>query len=217
MIRRFVAALAVASGIACLAGAPSAEAHPHVILQASGEFVVSPDGKLTAVKHRWTFDEGFSSYAVQGLDKNGDGKLSREELAELAETNVTSLKEFDFFTFMKADGKPVAFQQPVDYWLDHDGAVLTLNFTLPLQTPLPLKGVATDFQVYDPSFFVAFGFKGDKPMAIAAGAPAACTVAYSKPKADPQSQQLSEAFFQNLDPAGGFAAQFASRIAVKCP
>ena len=32
--------------------------------------------------------------AVEGLDTNKDGKYSREELAELAKVNVTSLKDF---------------------------------------------------------------------------------------------------------------------------
>jgi ABC-type uncharacterized transport system substrate-binding protein len=41
--------------------------------------------------------------AVQGLDTNGDGVCSKEELKPLAEVNVTSLKDFDYFTFVHLD------------------------------------------------------------------------------------------------------------------
>jgi hypothetical protein len=38
--------------------------------------------------------------AVQGLDTNGDGVFSAEELKPLAEANVKPLKDFDYFTFV---------------------------------------------------------------------------------------------------------------------
>jgi hypothetical protein len=116
-----------------LFSATAADAHPHVWLTFKSEMVYGPNGALAAVRHVWTFDEMFSTFATQGLDKNGDGKLSREELAELAEVNVTSLKEFDYFTVAKAGGKPVPFEPPTDYWLEHANSQLTLHFTLPVK------------------------------------------------------------------------------------
>ena len=47
---------------------------------------------------------------------------------------------------------------PVDYWVDYDKTVLTLHFTLPLESPLDPKAQEIMVDVYDPSFFVAFGF-----------------------------------------------------------
>src|SRR5262249_7350790 len=81
-----------------LAGSSAAGAHRHVWVTARGEIVYAADGKLQEIRHAWTFDEMFSAFATQGLDKNNDGKLSREELADLAKENVESLKEFNYFT-----------------------------------------------------------------------------------------------------------------------
>ena len=96
--------------------APSAaQAHPHVWITATSELIYAPDGSITGVRHAWTFDDMFSTYALQGIETKTKGVYSREELAPLAQTNVESLKEFGFFTFAKADGKKEKFQEPVDY------------------------------------------------------------------------------------------------------
>src|SRR6201999_2652179 len=107
-----------------LCSALPAAAHPHVFVTVKST-IVYENGVPKAVKHAWRFDDMFSAFAVQGLDIDTDGKLSRSELQALAEVNVSSLKEFDFFTFGKAGKGDLAFGKPVDYWLDHDGTALT--------------------------------------------------------------------------------------------
>jgi ABC-type uncharacterized transport system substrate-binding protein len=49
--------------------------------------------------------------------------------------NVTSLKEHDFFTYARADGKKLKFLDATDYWLEYKNAALTLHFILPLKAP----------------------------------------------------------------------------------
>ena len=105
--------------------------------------------------------------AVQGLDTNGDGVFSKEELKPLAEVNVNSLKDFDYFTFVHiGDADNLPLKPPEDYWLDYEKALLTLHFTLPLETPLDTHGQPVQVDVYDPSFFVAFGFAIEAPVKL---------------------------------------------------
>ena len=135
MIQRFIFAVLAASAglvIACAA----ASAHPHVWVTMKSELVYAPDGSVTGVRHAWTFDDMFSIFATQGLEAKKKGEFTREELAPLAEVNVTSLKEYDFFTYAKANGKKLEFDEPAaGYYLDFDKkeTVLTLHFTLPLK------------------------------------------------------------------------------------
>jgi ABC-type uncharacterized transport system substrate-binding protein len=158
----------------------AAEAHPHVFVDARAELVFDPAGEVTAVRHVWQFDEAFSEYAIQGLDANDDGKLSDEELAPLAKVNVDSLKEYDFFTYLRTGGKKLPFVQPSEYWLEFHGGRLTLFYTLPLKTPVAIKGRAT-LEVFDPEYFVAFTFLKDKPVVLK-DAPAGCSASYRPPK-----------------------------------
>ncbi len=196
-----------------LAAAGAASAHPHVFVVVKSQLIYSPDGSLKAIRHAWTFDEMFSSFAAQGLDKNGDGKLSREELADLAKENVQSLKEFDYFTMSKTEGKKIEFGEPADYWLEADDkSVLTLNFTLPVKSS-GFKGTF-ELNVYDPTYFIAFSLAEGKPVSLT-GAPAGCTVNAKGPGSEPASP--SEALIQQLQAGADWGAQFANKIIVRCP
>src|SRR5260370_18367489 len=136
-MRRLVGLLLLAGS--CALGAGAAQAHPHVWITATSELIYAADGSITGVRHAWTFDDMFSTYALQGIESKTRNVYSHEELAPLAQTNVESLKEFGFFTFVKADGKKEKFREPVDYYLDYDNTALTLHFTLPLTAPVKPK------------------------------------------------------------------------------
>jgi ABC-type uncharacterized transport system substrate-binding protein len=88
-----LAAAAQAGGFA-----EAAIAHPHVWATVRSEIVFGADHRITGIRHHWTFDEFYTAMAVQGLDANGDGVYSKEELQPLAQVNVESLKDFDYFT-----------------------------------------------------------------------------------------------------------------------
>ena len=165
-LRRLLGLLLLAGAL--VLGGPMAQAHPHVWITATSELLYAPDGSITGVRHAWTFDDMFSTYALQGLETKTKGVYSREELAPLAQTNVESLKEYGFFTFAKADGKKAKFQEPVDYFLEYKDGRLTLHFTLPLKTPVKPRELALD--VFDPDFFIDFNFADKDPVKLV-GAP----------------------------------------------
>ena len=109
------ALLALVSLVALAGLAQPAQAHPHVWITAEAEIVYAADGKVSGVRHHWTFDAGYSAYLTQGLDKNGDGKLTPDELQDMAKENAESLVEFDYFTVLKVNGAKQAFEPPREY------------------------------------------------------------------------------------------------------
>ena len=116
-----------------------ADAHPHVWVTFHSKVIYSAEGAMTGVRHAWTFDDMFSTYALQGISHAKKGQYTREELASLAKVNVTSLKEYDYFTYARADGKKLKFSDATD-WLEYKNAALTLHFTLPLEGSRHGKG-----------------------------------------------------------------------------
>ncbi len=203
----------LAAAVVSLACVNLAQAHPHVWVKMSTQLIYAPDGSVTGARHSWTFDDMYSAFALEGLQSAKKGVFTREELAPLAQVNVESLKESDFFTYAKANGKDLAFGDAKDYSLDYKSEVLTLQFTLPLKTPVKAKDLSVE--VYDPSYFVDFSFP-DKDAVALVGAPTQCKVALEKPKdasLGQSSKPMSESYFANLN----MGANFASKIAVTCP
>jgi len=197
----------------------AARAHPHIWVTVKSELVYAPDGTVTGIRHAWTFDDMFSVFATQGIESKTKGEFTREELAPLAEVNVTSLKEYDFFTYAKANGKNVEFEEPpVGYYLDFDpkDTVLTLHFTLPLKEPVKAKDLA--LEVYDREFFVDFSFAEKDPVKLV-GAPAHCKLSIGRPQemSAALTQRLSQLPADQRDPSLTVGAEFANKIFVKCP
>jgi ABC-type uncharacterized transport system substrate-binding protein len=191
----------------------AALAHPHVFVVMKTEFVYAPDGAVTGVRHAWTFEDMFSTYATQGIEQKVKGQFTRDELAPLADVNIQSLKEYDYFTQATADGKRIDFSDPKDHWLEFKDDTLTLHYVLPLKAPLKAKAV--ELEVYDPAYFVGFSF-APKDAVTLAGAPASCKATTAVPQGESSTSRLSEAFF-NQPNAANIGAQFANKIAVKCP
>lgn len=171
--------------------AASAVAHPHVFIEARSEMVFK-DGRITAIRHVWRFDEPFTAFAIQGLDADGDGTLTHEELQPLAKINVESLKEYDYFTFLSVAGSEATFTDPPEYWLDFAGGRLTLFYTLPLTTPLEVQG-ETVLEVYDPSYFIAFTMTREQPFVLS-DAPAGCklTASFATPPDAATAAELAQ-------------------------
>ena len=208
--------LAALAGLV-VATAPAA-AHPHVWVTMKSEVIYAPDGTVKGVRHSWTFDDMFSAFATQGIDSKKRGVFTREDLMPLAKTNVESLKDFDYFTLAKINGKRVDFLDPAsDYYLEYKDEVLTLHFVLPLKTPA--KAQTLEVEVYDPSYFVDFSFEQGKDVVTLAAAPPTCKLMVVRP--EEMDAAMAAKLFQmtpdqKLDPSQQLGAQFANRILVKC-
>jgi nickel/cobalt transporter (NicO) family protein len=202
-----LAALPGASGPAC--------AHPHVWVTLSSEVVYAPDGSATGVRHVWVFDDMYSAFATEPIKPKVPGQFTREELADLAKENMDSLKDYDYFTYAKADGQKIAFGKPQDYWLEYKDQILTLHYTLPFAKAV--TAARLELEVYDPEFFIDFTLAEKNPFALA-GAPAQCkfTVHKTDDPAAQGAQILPDAQASKPDTMN-FGAQFANRVTVECP
>ena len=191
-------------------------AHPHVMVAMTSE-VIFVDGKVAAIRHHWTFDDMYSAFVTANLGKDGKDPTT-QDLQPVAQTNVESLKEFDYFTTPRMNGKKPPFGAPKDYSMTFDSAekTATLHFTLPLAQPAPAKLFV--FQVYDPSYFVAFAFEKGEAVKLT-DAPAGCSLSVTKPKAldSEDSKKLNESFFSGLSPGSDFGVKLADRAIVACP
>jgi ABC-type uncharacterized transport system substrate-binding protein len=184
------------------------------------ELLYAPDGSVTGVRQAWTFDDMYSAFATTGIRAKTKGQFTREELAPLARENVESLKDYDYFTFAKIDDKRPkdVFNPPVNYWLEYDPkeTVLTLHFTLPFKQLVKTKQLT--IEIYDPEFFIDFGFAEKNPVRLI-GAPLQCSVTSNKPSDSdfPVTFQRLNKSFVSSEANIGMGMNFANKISVTCP
>jgi ABC-type uncharacterized transport system substrate-binding protein len=214
--RRLVVAGCVAAASVWLTGAAPALAHPHVWVTAKSELVFDAGRKLAGIRQTWTFDEAYSAYMTINLDSKHDGVPDPDKLADLARTNLTSIAEFGFFTQAKANGKEVAFGPPEAPVQTFANRRLTLQFLLPLKTPIPPPKVMV-MGVDDPSFFVAFSFAAGDEAVRLSGPPTGCALNVNRAAqvAEEGKQIVPDEVAATSAP--GIGADYTSRVIVACP
>ncbi|WP_395666553.1 DUF1007 family protein [Methylocella sp.] len=208
-------AMLICGALGAFAAAP-ARAHPHVWISGREAVVFNDRGEIVALRHRWLFDDMYSAFVIEGAAKK-KGRLTKEELAPLAKSNVEDLAEFDYFTHAKVSGRKLAFGAPQDYALEEvENKRVELSFTMPLDTPVSPK--IFSFQVYDPTYFVAFELAPGASVELV-NAPHGCSsnVSGAKPLAAAESKKLTESFFSGLSPGADFGVKLAAAVVVACP
>jgi ABC-type uncharacterized transport system substrate-binding protein len=216
---RDIAKIGFIAAAANLGSINAVSAHPHVWVTMQTQVEFGPNEEVIGFKHKWTFDEYYTEFAVTGLDTNGDGIYQPEELKPLADTNVEALKEFGYFTFPMIGTTRLALKEPPPgYHLEYKDKLLTLYFTLPLEKPVPASKLKDfSFSVYDPGIYVDLSFSKKDPVTILSPKPTNCTPRVGdRPKGQEVTLGNSTAFAENIDPASNFGAQFAEKVTIEC-
>lgn len=217
ILNRLAMTLGALTAFATLPAQP-AGAHPHVWVNVEAT-VNYENGTIVGIGQKWTFDDMYTAMAVQGLDTNGDGTYSREELAELAKVNIESMKEFSYFTVAKLAGQPVKFKDPNDAWLEHKDGILSLHFTMPFDQPILAEAEGLSFSVFDGTFFIAFDLIEKDPVKLV-GAPDGCAATVAVPQDDlDQLQALNDAFGGQMTAGNanqGMGAGYAKTVTLGC-
>lgn len=168
----------VASVVSGLFAGP-AMAHPHIWIDARVALIFDDNGALTAIRHDWTFDEAFSAWAVTGLDVNGDGTVSPDELTELAADYVGGLGEYDFFTFAGEGDRDYALTPNGIPDMSYEDGRVRMLMTLDLPEPHVI-GDAFEIAVMDPEWYVALTLMETDPVSLI-NAPSVCAATIAEP------------------------------------
>lgn len=195
----------------------SAGSHPHVFAEAKLNITISADGTVNLLSHVWRFDDLFSETVMFEFDKDADGKISESEQAEISNTIVTSIGDYNYFEVVTSNGKDVKMAKPANLQTSFDDKVLVVTFAnAPLEKVSLTKKVS--FGIYDPTFYTSIEFIQDNDVTLS-GLPSSCTTALVRPDADEALAQnktsLTDAFFN--DPKGTDMSKiFATRLEVSC-
>ena len=164
MIRRAVAAAALVPSLLIAAGPVAA--HPHVFVDNRVVFVFD-QGKVTALRLNWAFDEVFSDSLLMQFDADGDGTFDNLESKAVGEGTLPNLKMFHYFTYVWVDGKqldpidPTQFAASVD-----DQRVVTFHMTVPLPQPIDPRTAALATEVYDREYYVQVELAQQDPVSL---------------------------------------------------
>jgi ABC-type uncharacterized transport system substrate-binding protein len=171
------------------------------------------DGKIGAIGIEWTFDEFFSALMIEGLDKNGDGTYTEEELSKLAMENRESLKEVGYFVKLTVNGQAAQLHDPDRFAYAYENGLLRLRFSLPLGIAADPAKDAISFKGYDPSYYTEIRIAKDSDVTIHGP----CRSEISVPKMSVTTLTgVTEQDWEDPNRFEGMGAFFAQDVAIKC-
>lgn len=215
---RWAAAGMVAGAL--LAAAP-ALAHPHIWIDAGVEVIFDPQGRATALRLTWVYDDFYSLLLVEerGLDADHDGNATPAETAALQGFDMGWQPGFAGDTYLLAGDASVALGAPEGWTAAYRGGRLTSTHLRAIDPPLAL-GRPLKVQVYDPGFYSAYTIAADPVFTPAL--PAGCTAQVFEPDRDAADERLLAALAEygaDQDVEADFpavGAAFSEEVRITC-
>lgn len=135
-----------------------APAHPHIFVDTTLRVVVDDAGNLEGVEISWTYDDFYSLLilADMGLDPDGDGSLSKAELAQLQGFDMNWQPGYAGDTHATRAGTALRLGPP------QPGAVSVQRGLITSRHFRAASGPADGVEVkaYDPTFYTAYALIG---------------------------------------------------------
>ena len=209
---------AVALGIGLALHAVPVQAHPHVFIDAGVEIQFDTEGRATAVRVVWVYDDLTSLLIIEdrGLDPDVDGILTPAETASLAGFDMNWDVGFAGDTYALAGDVPLVLGPPHDWTVAYDQGRIVSSHLRKLDAPLRPDSVPLVVQVYDPGFYTSYAIASDPVLTAGAG----CAAQVFAPDTDAAQDQLEKALAEfSGDPESDFpavGALYAEEVRVTC-
>lgn len=191
-----------------------ADAHPHAWIDLRSGLVFDEDGRIEAIEQEWFFDYFYSAVIEEELVL--DGRPIDEVLDELAQINLSSLKDFNYFTDFIADGVPIAVGEVTMYETKMRGERLWLKFTVPLVEPIDPRQQVVSYSIYDPSYYIEMIHMEGEPIMLAGSAPVDCSALTKAPDPTFEAVALASALDRTQTGPSNLGALFAEWVHVTC-
>ena len=163
-----VSALLALAAFLLLAFPQLSLSHPHVFIHNNLTVVFDQQG-LAGIQVKWVFDEFFSSMIADEFDRNHNSRLESPEVKDLMEGAFANLVKFDYFSFIRIQGKPFRVEYVRDFSAALAGGKLIYEFWIPCH--VKASSVFKQFIIsqYDPTYYTRVAFAKDQPVKVKGG------------------------------------------------
>jgi ABC-type uncharacterized transport system substrate-binding protein len=146
---------------------PAPEAHPHVFIVQRLTLVFDAEG-LGGIKVWWKFDDMFASMIAEDHDTNRDGRLEAEEVQSVKENAFAFIITYNYFTFIRIDGRPFDVKFVKDFNAVLEDNRLVYEFFIPCHVTAITAPKKLAIVTYDPNYYSAIYFTQKAPVSLSA-------------------------------------------------
>ncbi len=148
--------------------AASAVAHPHIFLKNKIQIVFDQEG-ISGFKSFWYADDFSTAGLTDGYDENENEKLDDFEIKMFEDDSVSNLKKFNYFTYIKINGKAFEVKSVKDFNAKLINGKIVYSFFIPKRIKVIPQNTEVTISQYDSSYFSFISFSDVKPVTIING------------------------------------------------
>ena len=139
--------------------------HPHVFIYQRIKIVFDDQG-LAGFNIHWTFDDMFASMIAGDYDKNENEVLENSEVALIKKEVFSNLSNYNYFTFVKIDGKPFDVKIIQYFSAELHDKKLVYKFFIPCHVTATSNFKKVTVASYDPSYYSAILFANNGSVSL---------------------------------------------------
>lgn len=149
---------ALAAAFIAMAGA--AEAHPHIFMDSDLRLVRDAEERFAVLEVIWTYDAFYSLSLTtdMGLDADGDGVMSSEDMAALQSVDAQWAPGFVGDTYVTVDGQDIGLSPPRDHLVRYEDGRIISRFLRDLVQPADPAQVIT-LRNFDPGYYSEYSVR----------------------------------------------------------
>jgi len=129
-------------------------AHPHTYIDVYIN-IHSKSNHISKLDFSWKIDEMTSAMLIMDFDKDGDGKINKEENDSIYKNYFKDLKEFSYYTYIKIKNKQITLPNIENFYTTIEKGKIIYNFSLSID----VNKNDLKIDMYDEDFFIAMMLK----------------------------------------------------------
>ena len=194
-----------------------ARAHPHVWADITVDILFDGAGNVTGLRQTWLFDDYYTAFALEGMERGADGAPIQAALDEIMTVNLEHLKEYGYFTEGRDGDETLTVTAIEDRSSRMEGNRLEMTFTTRFDRPVPAQGDRFSYGIFDPTYYVDMLHAEVEDPVRLTGAPDGCSYRLIAPTPTPAA--IAEAAMLDATQTGptGLGRVFAENVRLLCP
>jgi ABC-type uncharacterized transport system substrate-binding protein len=195
--------------------AGAATAHPHGWIDLQSRIILDDRGRIEAVELSWLFDEWYTTVVAE--DFPGAEKKATSFLEEVGERNLANLKDYNYFTELTVDGKPVAIAEVAEHETGLKEARLEMRFTVPLAEPIERGSGEIALRVFDPTYYIEIVYAEEGPFGFVGEGADSCDGVVIEPNPSLEVVTFASSLDQTQSGGDDLGKLFAQTLEIRCP
>ncbi|KPA18547.1 protein containing DUF1007 [Candidatus Magnetomorum sp. HK-1] len=126
--------------------------HPHVFIENKLTFIFD-ENSLKGIKQEWQLDEFFSQSILSEINKDGDNQLNKKEIEAVRSFAFESLKDYQFFTHVKINGKKIEIKSAKNFSAEIKEGKLIYIFFIECPVNINKKDLNLIVAIFDNSYY----------------------------------------------------------------